>query len=441
MKRTQIASLIPGRVVGQIERDPTRSGSNKIMLLRQDQLGDLSSPPGGLILVEAALFSHPIIQWLGRQVPLALMDPAQAAQWERPESAVLDCERGEIRAAEQGAVQEPWHGPAASIPVLGRPVRMSDGTEIRLSASVAGATGVRHAIECGAASIGLVRSEYLLPENANRPTTHFYRRAFSELLALAEPLEVTIRLLDLAPDKWPARLTGADSGDRLRGLHGSQLFGFRVVRDLVDAQLEALATVEARERLRLIWPSGGRLEDFRRWRDSASSALPTSVALGAMVESPLEMLALDRWSTHSDFIAVGCNDLLQHLCAAERDDPQQRHFLDPYRPELFGFLGDAAQRAGGDPARLQLCGLLPQIERVLPVLVGLGYRCFSGEATLIPLLADCLLGSTLRECETLATEVRAAGTSQEVRELLGIPREMPWGLVRGRSADGGPGLP
>lgn len=431
MKRTRVASLVPGRVSGKIEKNPTQSGSNKILVLRQEQLVDLSAPPGGLILVEGALFSHPIIQWLGREIPMAIMDAAQAAHWEEQEYVVLDSVSGEIRTAEAAAKPEPWHAPAP--PDLGQPVRTLDGTEVRLSASVAGKTGVRNAITRGAASVGLVRTEYLFPDDASPPTADFYLRVFSELLTLARPLVVSIRMLDLASDKWPTWLARADSGDTLRSLHGSQLYAFEAVRDVVDAQLEALGLGVENGRVRLIWPSGGCLEEFVSWRDRARIALSPSIALGAMVESPLEMLALDRWRTDADFISVGCNDLLQHLCAADRDDPRQRLLLDPYRPELFGFLRDVAKRAGTELEQLQLCGLLPQIEGVLPILIGLGYRCFSGEPNLIPLLARGLIGGTVTECVALATEVCTARSSAEVRELLDIPIGSPWGLARDKA--------
>jgi phosphoenolpyruvate-protein kinase (PTS system EI component) len=170
----------------------------------------------------------------------------------------------------------------------------------------------------------------------------------------------------------------------LKDLHGSQLYSIGAVRVVVDAQLAAMAELGVGGGLRLIWPSGGCLDDFVRWRDSARDLLPASVAFGAMAESPLEILALGRWRNEADFVSVGCNDLLSHLTAADRDDPQQRHLLDPYRPELFRFFEAGAVAAGKDLENLQLCGLLPQIEGVLPILIGLGFRRLSGEPALIP---------------------------------------------------------
>lgn len=189
-----------------------------------------------------------------------------------------------------------------------------------------------------------------------------------------------------------------------------------------------MAELGAAGRLRLIWPSGGRLEDFLRWRDSARSLLPASVAIGAMVESPLEILALGRWRDEADFLSVGCNDLLSHLTAADRDAQQQRHLLDPYRPELFRSFQAGAAAAANDLENVQLCGLLPQIEGVLPILIGLGFRRFSGEPAPIP-LARSVVGQGLKDLEQLAARVCAAATSAEVRSLVRVDGYPTWGLV------------
>jgi len=427
MEQTPIASLVPGRVAGTIETDPTCSGAGKVLLLSQAQLGAVTAPPAGVVLVEAAPFSHALIRWLGRGIPVGLLAAGQADAWQQGTAVVLDTAVGKFRAAPPGERLKSWRAPPA--PKAGEPVCTADGTEVALSASVADEGGVRRAIACGAAGIGLVRSELLLPDGEARPDAKLYRPALSGLLTRAGPLHLSVRLLDLATDKWPAWLADAGAGTVLHKRHGSQLFGVPVVHDVVAAQLEALAAI-ADQRLRVIWPSGARLTDFRRWRDDARRMLPAGIALGAMVETPLELLALRRWLRAADFVAIGCNDLLAHLCAADRGDPAQRLLLDPYRPELLRFLGDAAAAAGADLGRVELCGLLAQIEGLLPVLVGLGYRHYSVEPTLIPLLAETLANITLDHCRTRAGAVCACETAAKVRALLGVPSGRPWGLVR-----------
>ena len=75
---------------------------------------------------------------------------------------------------------------------------------------------------------------------------------------------VTIRLVDLAADKWPDWLARAELSNAGSTLHGSQLFSYRPVGEVVHAQLTALKQIGSKSRLRLIWPSGGSLEDFLR---------------------------------------------------------------------------------------------------------------------------------------------------------------------------------
>jgi len=428
MKTMRVAGLVPGRVRGELETDPARSGGSKILLLRQKHLGEVSVVPGGLVLVDAAAFSHPVIHWLGSGIPVALVDAEQAALWERGESVLLDSARGHVRHWEGDTEPESWFGPDAPEP--GQPMSTPDGTEIRLCASVGGTEGARRAMAMGAASIGLVRSEYLFPADSCRPTEEFYRRAFSDLLDLTEPLVVTIRLVDLAADKWPDWLARAELSNAGSTLHGSQLFSYRPVREVVHAQLTALKQIGSKSRLRLIWPSGGSLEDFLRWRESVGSSLPSKVPLGAMVETPVELLALDQWAREADFASIGCNDLLANFCAADRDDPRQRNLLDPYRPEFYRFLRQGAERAGMRLSQVQLCGLLPQIEGILPVLIGLGFRQFSGEPALIPLFARRVAKVPLYTCKALAEAVCTAADSRNVRELMSVSPGVQWGLAK-----------
>ena len=71
-----------------IERDPVGSGSYKVPVLRQDESGAISAPPGGLISIDAAPFSHPVIRWLGGGIPVGRMDSQKAEEW-KPGAVVV----------------------------------------------------------------------------------------------------------------------------------------------------------------------------------------------------------------------------------------------------------------------------------------------------------------------------------------------------------------
>jgi phosphoenolpyruvate-protein kinase (PTS system EI component) len=430
VKRTAVACLAPGRVSGETETAPDRSGTDKILLLRQEQLPTVPVLPAGLVLIGAVPFSHAVIQWLGRGIPMALMEADQAARWSPGRSVVLDTARGELYERQGASRPAPWHPPPAPEP--GRPLCTSDGTAIHLGASISGAAAARRALASGAEGIGLVRSEYLLPEALCPPDAASYEAICRELLTGTAPLTLTIRLLDLAADKWPSWLPRVASGETISDLHGSQLYGYPLVEDVVRAQVDALSRIRPGVRLRLIWPSGGALEDFLRWRERARSDWSTTLPIGAMVETPAEMLGLDRWAAEADFVSVGCNDLLANLFGVDRDRPRQGRLIDPYRPELYRFLREACRRLDNESSQTQLCGLLPQVEGVLPVLIGLGFRRFSGEPALIPLLSRVVTGTSLQACERLAEQVCRAPDARRVRARLGVSLEGPWGLVTDR---------
>jgi phosphoenolpyruvate-protein kinase (PTS system EI component) len=112
---------------------------------------------------------------------------------------------------------------------------------------------------------------------------------------------------------------------------------------------------------------------------------------------------------------------MQCLFAADRDCPGLHHYLDPFAPLLFRFLRDIARQAGPRLRRLQLCGVLPQLPGILPVLLGLGYRTFSVEATSLPSMAQTVRRIDMVSASRLAAQVCAATESRQVLELLGLP--------------------
>ncbi|HID49678.1 MAG TPA: hypothetical protein EYP40_08750 [Chromatiales bacterium] len=202
------------------------------------------------------------------------------------------------------------------------------------------------------------------------------------------------------------------------------------MREVVQAQLQALAGLPSRRGLGVIWPAGDTLAGYQAGGAQQLANLPDRLVRGVMIETVMEALAIDRWLQAVDFVALGGNDLLQGLCGAERDEPRFRHILDPCQPALFRFYREVARQAGTALERVQLCGLLPQVEGLLPVLIGLGYRNFSVEPAMIPLMAQRLQSLALPACHQLATDVCRAPDRGVVRRLLGLEPDTLWGLLR-----------
>lgn len=417
----------PGVAVGKLQRGMDAVSAGDIMLLEQDEITHFTTLPAGFIVADAAPFSHTLISMLGMGVPTVLISTQQAAGLKKGLRLMIDGNSGRITtnfSARDTAQVDRQNRP---ITEAGRAVLL-DNDPVNLCASVRHPALARLAVENGAAAIGLVRTEYLLPADGAVPDIHFYRQAFREVCEAASPLVVTYRLLDVAVDKIPDWLPHPKSAGRVLGLQGVRLYSMDPVGAVIAAQLAALAELAESFPLRLLIPFLVRLEELEYWQTAIRQRLSRTIPIGAMAETPAIILEMARLVECADFVAIGCNDLMQALFAADRDQAELRHYLDPYAPLLYRFFRQVAEQAGEHLCEVQLCGVLSQLQGVFPVLLGLGYRSFSVDAPFVPYLADIVAGTNQAECERLAAEVCTAGTTLEVLEILRLPtdRHLPF---------------
>jgi phosphoenolpyruvate-protein kinase (PTS system EI component) len=410
----EIAALpyVPGQACGLVSRSPQQAGT---ILVATSPVLPAGANPAGVAVVDAAPFSHPMLALLARGIPTVIVTAEQAAQLIDGHLVVLDGARGCVRDAVPG---EPLVPAEPAAPAAGEPVMTRDGVAVALRASVRDAAGAAQARARGAEAIGLVRSEFLVSPDARTPDRGFYEKALAAIAQVADPLAVTVRLLDIATDKRPAWLPPDTNAGRPLGLQGVRLFAYEPARAVVDAQLDALGALAADWPLRLLLPYVTSPAEARHWRNRIVPRVP--LPFGVMAETPAAALDIGALLEIADFVALGTNDLMQCLFGADRDQPAVRNCLDPCAPVLYRFLAEVAQAAGAGLARVQVCGLLSQLPGVLPVLLGLGYRAFSVDPVFLPWLAETVCATHTTETAMLAVKVCHAGDSARVRELLAV---------------------
>ncbi|MGD8999119.1 MAG: PEP-utilizing enzyme [Granulosicoccaceae bacterium] len=429
MESITVCPFVPGRVRGVVQHGPRATRGDAILLVTQAQLNDISGSPAAILIIDGAPFSHAVIRALGRGIPVAMLEAEQSTSLAEGMTINLDCEQGVITIPATTSLFADWQ-PVTST-TCGVPFLTSDGQPVELCASAGNIDSAVRAVQAGATAIGLLRSEYLLPPAGTEPDISFYQQSLERIMEAARPLPITIRLLDFTPDKLQSWIPETSGVNRMFGVRGTRLYETQAVYDALRAEMRAVAELSSRYALQLMLPSGSDLAGFCRWRDELHAMLPAGVPIGVMVETPAAALDIERWLQQADFVGFGCNDLMQCLFGAERELPELRHLLDPYSPPLFRFFHLMAENAGEGLKHIQLCGLLPQVQGVLPVLLGLGYRRFSGEPVLIPALAGTVASHTMNECQALAAQVCGALDSAEVRRLLGVAQGTTWGLATG----------
>lgn len=402
---------VPGQARGVVSRAP-RAGA--IWLTDTAGLRQVNADPAGILIVDAAPFSHAMIGLLSLGRPTVMLTPAQAAGLTEGETVVLDGVGGRVLPADHDEqLDEP-----PPLPAPGRPVHTRDNVAVELRASVRSAAGARRARELGAAAIGLVRSEFLVPDADLPPDADFCEQAFGALCEAADPLTVIIRLIDIAADKRPGWLGPLREFIGPIGMQGARLYDREPVAGVFEAQLAAIARLQARHRLRILLPYIVRVEELVHWRTRILQRLPRPLLVGAMAETPAAALAISDFCEVADFVALGTNDLMQCLFAADRDAPALAGYLDPYAPALYRFMRRVAEDAGPQLLRVQVCGVLSQLAGGLPLLLGLGYRIFSVDPVFIPWLAATVARTDTREAAALANASCAAATSAAVHQAL-----------------------
>jgi phosphoenolpyruvate-protein kinase (PTS system EI component) len=400
---------VPGLAQGSISHNPKHDGA--ILVVSGSALPK-GSRPAGLVVVEGAIFSHPMLGCLAMGIPTVIVTAEQAECLSDGQKVQLDGYAGSVRSLSAGVTTAPQRPTA---PQPGQPVMSADGVPVALRASVRNATGANRAKEVGAESIGLVRTEFLEPDAGKTPDRSFYRQAFGELMTAADPLGVTLRLIDIAADKLPTWLLGTGHELGSFGRQGVRLFQDEPLHTVVSAQLDALVEGGATNRVKLLVPYITTSEELQQTRDWIYRRV--EVPIGTMIENPAAALDIAAQLEIADFAALGTNDLMQCLFAADRDDPALQRYLDPYSPSLYRFLARVASDAGDKLPLVQVCGLLSQLPGVLPLMLGLGFRAFSVDAAYIPFLAATVRETNIGEAGALAEQACRVKTSSALRAL------------------------
>jgi phosphoenolpyruvate-protein kinase (PTS system EI component) len=372
---------VPGSTRGMLQRGLQGNPAGRIVMLEQPLSGPYEPLPAGFVMVDGVPFSHGSIPLLGSGVPAILITRRQARTLQAGMELVLDGSTG-LLTTDLSVCVSP-HAPLAT----GAVSTTRDGVAV-------------------------------IPDDGRLPDAAFYRSAFRMLCETAAGLPLTIRLFDIAVSKRPPWLSLPPAG--VLGRQGVRLYADEPLHGIYRAQLEAIAALAGEFDVRVLLPYVADLAELQYWRDDIRQRLACPVAVGAMAETPAAALQLHEWLEAVEFVAIGCNDLMQCLFGADRDQPELSGYLDPHAPALYRFLRQVADAVQDRLDAVQLCGVLPQLPGILPLLLGLGYRAFSVEATLLPYLWQTIAGAHVGEARVLAERVCRAHSSAAVRELLGL---------------------
>jgi phosphoenolpyruvate-protein phosphotransferase (PTS system enzyme I) len=288
------------------------------------------------------------------------------------------------------------------------------------------------AVELGAESVGLFRTEFLYLERAVLPTEEEqYAHAVAALKSVgARP--ITFRTLDLGGDKLPAAVRMPSSANPAMGLRSIRYSLHRV--DIFRAQLRALYRASVEGPMQILFPLISGVAELRAAKAICAQVCAElaaegirhdpNVPIGVMVETPSAAFIADLLADECDFLSIGTNDLIQYALAADREDEHVGYLYHPLHPAILRALKQIVDGASRAKKSLAMCGDMAGDPLLAWILIGLGLRNLSMAPRQIPVLKSIVHSTNLADAERLARAALALRTETEVEELVyGAMRE------------------
>jgi phosphoenolpyruvate-protein phosphotransferase (PTS system enzyme I) len=315
------------------------------------------------------------------------------------------------------------------------PVLTRDGQRVRLEANVDRLGDVDAALRAGADGIGLFRSEFLLigdalPGLVGPESELAQAEAYRRLIAAMSPRPVTIRTFDL-DEAQVSRIHSSD--DREMDSDRHQVLGLRGVRlglaspAMLDTQLRAIVRAAAGGgEVRILLPFVTTADEVQAVRvrldavrqSLADEGVQARVRLGAMIEVPAAALAADHLAAVSDFLAVGTNDLVQYLLAADRTDERLAALAGGMHPALLRVLRTLPRLAAKHGAPVSVCGELASEPVLLALLIGLGVAEFSMNPVALRMAREVVQAADASQLRRLARTATRTGDLEPLERYV-----------------------
>lgn len=313
------------------------------------------------------------------------------------------------------------------------PAVTADGEAVELQANLEIPAELPLIVQAGAAGIGLLRSEFLFMNRETLPDDMAQADSYRAIVEAMAGDPVTIRVLDWGGEKDIEALTSeglvspaADANPAL-GLRGIRL----LLREpaLLEAQLAAILRAALAGPVRVLLPMVTTVAEVRAAREiydrvarrmrRRGEKLPEPLPpLGIMIETPGAALAADALALEADFFAIGTNDLAMYTLAVDRAETEVAHLYDPLHPAVLRLVQFATEAALRMRMPVSICGEMAANPRLVPLLLGLGLRSFSMNASAVPRVKQAVRAAKIDDCARFARRVMEQSDPARIQELV-----------------------
>lgn len=137
-----------------------------------------------------------------------------------------------------------------------------------------------------------------------------------------------------------------------------------------------------------------------------------------MIETPGAALSADALALEADFFAIGTNDLTMYTVAVDRGETDVSHLYDPLHPAVLRLVQFSVEAARRMNMPVSVCGEMAANPKFTPLLLGLGLRNFSMNASAVPRVKQAVRAIEIDACVRLAQRVMDQSDVEQIRDLI-----------------------
>lgn len=387
----------------------------------------------GIVLEEGSVGSHAAIVARALAIPLVvntkrisnealngdhiMVDGEQGVVHLRPDDSVVSAFRDKIAMLAQA--QERY------VSVRDKPAVTQDGQRINMVMNAGLMADLPSLESSGAEGVGLFRTELQFLVRNQMPRRSELVALYKRVLDAAQGKPVVFRTLDIGSDKVLPYMKPNDEPN--------PALGWRAIRVGLDKpgimrmQLQALMRAADGRPLTVMFPFVAQAEEFRAARNEVTKtlererilghALPESLTIGAMLETPSLAFAPQKFFDEVGFISIGGNDLKQFFFAADRENERVRKRYDSLNVSFLSLIEQIVDRCATSATPLSFCGEDAGRPIEAACLAAMGVRTLSMRPASIGPVKSLLMRVNLEDLRAVIFASRHRG-DQSVRDSV-----------------------
>lgn len=394
----------------------------------------------GIVLEEGSVGSHAAIVARALAIPLVIHARRITTEALNGDHIVLDGDQGIVHLRPDDSVVDAFKDKTAMLAkdqeryasIRDKPAETLDGKVITLSMNAGLMADLPSLESSGAEGVGLFRTELQFLVRNKMPKRAELAALYSRVLAAAKGQRVVFRTLDIGSDKVLPYMKPQDEPN--------PALGWRAIRVGLDKpgvmrmQLQALIRAANGRPMTVMFPFIAQSEEYHAAREyldrelkseaKLGHAIPETVEVGAMLETPSLAFAPRKFFEDVDFISIGGNDLKQFFFAADRENELVRRRYDTLNVSFLSLIERIVERCSDTGTPVSFCG--EDAGRPIEALcfAAMGVPTLSMRPASIGPVKSLLRRADLAQVKAVINEARARG-DQSVR-----PAIMSW--LRGR---------